>query len=139
MKKLLFLCVISMSTSMQPSEERKPITAKDLVAHSVEYTVRNPLLVSVASYLIINQMLNGNKSIICNSYRWVTITIPKVIMNDCNKLRLKSIDLQKKAWEFISYPFIKKNPQAYKSRNTPEEKRMSESSSETNFEPSSCD
>lgn len=112
MKRLLFLCVMFISSLSMGSEERKPITERDLIANSIEYTVRNPIKVTVVSYLIINQIFNGKNSLMCQGYKWATATLPKVIMEDGNKVIEQVKATSKEVFEFLRSSFIKENPQA---------------------------
>jgi len=93
------------------SEERKHITERDIIANSIEYTVRNPIKVTVVSYLIINQILNGKNSLMCQSYKWVTTTLPRIITEDGYKVIEKAKATSNEIYEFLRSSFIKENPQ----------------------------
>lgn len=108
MIKQLFLSVTLMSGIAFGSYElRKPISEYDIVANSIEYTVRNPIKVTLVSYIIINQVLNGKESLICQGYKWATVTVPKTITNDIETLIKKSKELGKEIATFLKSSFSK--------------------------------
>jgi hypothetical protein len=112
MIKKLILCVTMASClSIAASEERRTITERDLIANSIEYTVRNPIKVTVISYLVINQILNGKDSLMCQGYKWVTVSLPRIITEDGRKVIERIKESSATVYEFLRSSFIK-NPQA---------------------------
>lgn len=111
MIKKLILCVITAScVSIAASDERRVITERDMIANSIEYTVRNPIKVTVISYLVINQILNGRNSLLCQGYKWITVSLPKTISEDGYKVVENIKEYSKNVYEFLKSSFIK-NPQ----------------------------
>src|SRR5690606_38790040 len=109
-KKIILCVIISCGMSIIAAEKRKPITELDMIAHSIEYTVRNPIKVTVVSYLIINQLMNGKNSLPCQGYKWLTVSLPKTINEDKFKL-LDNIKISYKSlYDFLKSSFVK-NPQ----------------------------